>query len=219
MTDLKSEINETDRLEYFSDGVFAIAITLLIIEIKVPTGVELHSGLYQALLNKWPSYLAFFIGFITTFVCWINHHFIFSYITKSSQTLAIVNALVLFLVAFVQFPTAVLAEFITEHDAHIAVQFFGVTYIMLAMAYRNLWGCAYSNQLTKPDADEKYKKGIKQLYNLAIVNTLLAFIISFWSLPISLCLYVLLFSLFMIPATYTNLIMKLNTELQKVSSK
>jgi uncharacterized membrane protein len=210
MTDLKGETNETERLEFFSDGVFAIVITLLVIEIKVPIGAELHSGLYQALLNKWPSYLAFSIGFTTTLVCLINHHFIFSYIIKSSQMLFIVNALVLFLVAFVQFPTAVLAEFIIEHDAHIAVQFFGVTYIMMAMAYRILWGYAYSNQLTNPDADEKYIKSIKQIYNFAIVNTLLAFIISFWSLPISLFLYVLLFSLFMMPATYTKLTMKLN---------
>jgi len=73
MTNLKSETNETDRLEYFSDGVFAIVITLLVIEIKVPIGAELHSGLYQALLNKWPSYLAFSIGFTTTLVCLINH--------------------------------------------------------------------------------------------------------------------------------------------------
>jgi uncharacterized membrane protein len=209
MTGLKSKTNETDRLEFFSDGVFAIAITLLAVKIEVPTGAELHSGLYQALLNKWPSYLAFFIGFVTTLVCWINHHFIFLHITKSSQMLTIVNALVLFLVAFVQFPTAVLGEFITEHEADIAVQFFGVTYIMMAMVFRNLWGYAYSNQLTDPDADEKFKKGIKGIYDLAIVNTLLAFIISFWSLPISVFLYVLLFILFMMPATYTKLTMKL----------
>ena len=80
----------------------------------------------------------------------------------------------------------------------------------MAMAYRILWGYAYSNQLTNPDADEKYIKSIKQIYNFAIVNTLLAFIISFWSLPISLFLYILLFSLFMMPATYTKLTMKLN---------
>jgi len=219
MTGLKSETNETGRLEAFSDAVFAIAITLLAVKIEVPTGPELDSGLYQALLNKWPSYLAFFIGFVTTLVCWINHHFIFLYITKSSQMLNIVNALVLFLVAFVQFPTAVLGESITEHDAHIAVQFFGVTYIMMAMAFRNLWGYAYSNQLTDPDADEKYKKGIKGIYDLAIVNTLLAFIISFWSLPISVFLYVLLFIMFMMPATYTKLTMKLFRAYQKVSSK
>lgn len=209
MTGLKSKTNETDRLEFFSDGVFAIAITLLAVKIEVPTGAELHSGLYQALLNKWPSYLAFFIGFVTTLVCWINHHFIFLHITKSSQMLTIVNALVLFLVAFVQFPTAVLGEFITEHEADIAVQFFGVTYIMMAMVFRNLWGYAYSNQLTDPDADEKFKKGIKGIYDLAIVNTLLAFVISFWSLPISVFLYVLLFIMFMMPATYTKLTMKL----------
>ena len=219
MTDLKSETNETDRLEYFSDGVFAIVITLLVIEIKVPIGAELHSGLYQALLNKWPSYLAFSIGFITTLVCLINHHFIFSYIIKSSQMLFIVNALVLFLVAFVQFPTAVLGESITEHDAHIAVQFFGVTYIMMAMVFRNLWGYAYNNQLADPDADETFKKGIKGIYDLAIVNTLLAFIISFWSLPISVFLYVLLFIMFMMPATYTKLTIKLIRAYQKVSSK
>jgi uncharacterized membrane protein len=208
MTDIKSKNTSTERLEFFSDGVFAIAITLLIIEIKVPTEAELHFGLYQALLHKWPSYLAFFIGFFTTLVCWINHHFTFSYITKSSQIFNIVNALVLFVVAFVQFPTAVLAEFITKPDAQIAGQLYGVTYIMMAMAYRILWGYACSNELTDPDADETYKKGIKRMYNWGVVHTLIAFIVSFWSLPITLFLYVVLFSLFMIPATYTRLIMK-----------
>ena len=79
----------------------------------------------------------------------------------------------------------------------------------MAMVFRNLWGYAYSNQLTDPDADEKFKKGIKGIYDLAIVNTLLAFVISFWSLPISVFLYVLLFIMFMMPATYTKLTMKL----------
>ncbi len=130
----------------------------------------------------------------------------------------IVNALVLFTVAFVQFPTAVLAEFITEHDARVAVQFYGITYIMIATVYRILWGYAYRNQLTDPEADDKYKKAINRMYELGMVHTILAFIISFWSLPISLVLYVLLFVLFMMPSIYIKLALKLVSD-KKVSKE
>jgi uncharacterized membrane protein len=67
--------NETGRIEAFSDGVFAIAITLLILEIKAPSPEQIRSGLVEALLEKWSNYLAFFIGFFTILVCWINHHY------------------------------------------------------------------------------------------------------------------------------------------------
>ena len=79
----KESLSETNRIEAFSDGVFAIAITLLILEIKVPNEEQLKSGLLHALLEKWPNYLAFFIGFFTILVCWINHHYMFDRINTS----------------------------------------------------------------------------------------------------------------------------------------
>jgi uncharacterized membrane protein len=204
----KASLNETSRVETFSDGVFAIAITLLIIEIKVPTGTELNNGLFQALLNKWPNYLAFFIGFFTVLVCWINHHHAFQHIKKCTQAFCLVNAMTLFVVGFVPYPTAVLAVFIDKKESPTAVHLFGVTYILMAMAYRFLWGYAKRNQLTDPDVSENYKKSVLRMYDFGVVHTIITFIISFWSVPVSLVLYIFLFSMFLFPIWYVNLIMK-----------
>ena len=212
MFDKKKAEKETARTEAFSDGVFAIAITLLIMEIKVPTGDELHRGLFYALLDKWPNYLAFFIGFFTVLVCWINHHHAFSHIVKCTQTFCIVNALVLFVVGFVPYPTAVLAVFVNTSEAQTAVQLFGLTYIFRALAYRFLWGYAYHNKLTSPDTDEKYKKATLRMYDFGVLHTVVTFIVSFWSVPASLVLYVFLFSMFLFPVWYINLILKLSTK-------
>lgn len=215
----ETTIKETDRLEFFSDGVFAIAITLLVIEIKVPTEIELHAGLTNALICKWPNYLAFFIGFFTTLVCWINHHFIFKYISKSSAIFNIVNALILFVVVFVQFPTAVLAEFITHPDSTIAVRLYAVTYIMMACAYRFTWGFACRNGLNSANATPEIIKCINTMYNLGIIHTTFTFFVSFFCLPLCLFLYIPLFSMFMVPPVYCKLIKTTKLRLQKKQLK
>ena len=97
---------ETNRLEAFSDGVFAIAITLLILEIKVPPAANLGNGLLQL----WPSYLAYAISFVVIGAIWINHHAMFDWIDRVDQKLLLLNTLHLMFIAFLPFPTAVLAE-------------------------------------------------------------------------------------------------------------
>ena len=127
----KELLSETNRIETFSDAVFAIAITLLILEIKVPNEEQLKSGLLHALLEKWPNYLAFFIGFFTILVCWINHHYMFNRINTSSHSLILVNSLTLFAVSFVPFPTAVLADSFEGRDLQTAAQLFGLAFILM----------------------------------------------------------------------------------------
>jgi len=98
---------ETSRIEAFSDGVFAIAITLLILEIKVPPP---GSGeLSLALARQWPSYLSFLMSFAFIGIMWINHHRLFTHIARSDDVLLILNLLLLLGVIVVPFPTAVLA--------------------------------------------------------------------------------------------------------------
>lgn len=201
--------NETGRIEAFSDGVFAIAITLLILEIKVPDSKELQSGLLHALLDKWPSYLSFFIGFFTVLVCWINHHYLFNRIHTASHSLILFNSLTLFTVTFVPFPTAVLAASFREGDLQIAVQLFGIAYIVMSSCYRILSSFVY-DKADQPMTNEerKYKKAIKTMYVLAIIHTTITFIITFYSALACLFMYTLLFSMFLFPDWYTNLIMK-----------
>jgi uncharacterized membrane protein len=97
------------RLEAFSDGVLAIAITLLVIEIRPP---ELHQGerLAQALWAQWPSYLAYLVSFLTIGVIWLNHHRIFEQVARVDGPLLLLNLNLLLWTALIPFPTAVVAE-------------------------------------------------------------------------------------------------------------
>ena len=95
----------TARLETFSDGVFAIAATLLILNVNV-TGVPLG----KALVHGWPSYVAYAVSFLTIGIMWANHHGVFSQIDKVDRTFLMINVVFLMLVAFVPFPTKLVAE-------------------------------------------------------------------------------------------------------------
>lgn len=195
---------ETYRLEAFSDGVFAIAITLLILEIRIPSGAELREGLLTALLNKWASYLAFVIGFFSVLVCWINHRHVFNHIVHCTNKLCIINALVLLVVTFVPFPTAILAGFIQTSDRQTAVALYGLTYFLMSAVYKFLWTYAYKRHLTDSGADDNYLQAIKKIYDIGIVYTLITLIISFLSIPVSLVLYAFMFTIYMMPSTFAN---------------
>src|SRR5262249_29867193 len=99
-----ARLNETNRIEAFSDGVFAIAITLLILEIKVPRDLAPPATLAQALAHQWPSYLAFVTSFFTILIMWVNHHRLFRHIAHFDDQLLFYNGLLLFGVAVVPFP-------------------------------------------------------------------------------------------------------------------
>lgn len=108
-----------ERLEMFSDGVFAIAITLLILEIKIPGHEALAKagGLYVYLNQIWPSYLAYFVSFFVIGIYWSNHHHLFSFIVKkTNHFFNLINILFLMTIAFMPFSTAVFSDYILDHE-------------------------------------------------------------------------------------------------------
>jgi len=109
---------ETARIEAFSDGVFAIAITLLILEIKIPAAGS--GNLSMQLLRQWPSYFAFVFSFAFIGIMWINHHRLFTHIKRSNNALLFLNLLLLLGVCAVPFPTAVLAQHLGQSDQRAA---------------------------------------------------------------------------------------------------
>jgi uncharacterized membrane protein len=123
----------TTRLEAFSDGVFAIAITLLVLEIKVPPP---GTALGAELLQLWPFYLAYVvIGAI-----WINHHAMFQHIVRVDGTLLLLNVLHLMPIAFLPFPTAVLAEaFHRGTDEPVAAAFYGGILTVIGIFVTTMW--------------------------------------------------------------------------------
>ncbi len=118
---------ETGRIEAFSDGVFAIALTLLVLDIHVPQALPEGTRLIDALLAQWPTYVAYLASFATISIMWINHHRLFTLIQRTDHWLFVFNALLLLGVTFVPFPTALLADYIGQPDEHVAAAIFAGT--------------------------------------------------------------------------------------------
>ncbi|WP_405013588.1 TMEM175 family protein [Kitasatospora sp. NBC_01539] len=130
----------TARLEAFSDGVFAIAITLLILEIHAPSEQAMHAGLGSALLHLWPSYLAYSITFLLIGMIWLNHHLMFHYIIRTNRTLMILNLMLLLSVSFLPFPTAVLADAVNAGAGEkTAAAFYGIVLILGGVFFNAIW--------------------------------------------------------------------------------
>jgi len=143
---------ETTRVEAFSDGVFAIAITLLVLEIKVPHEAA-HGRLAAELLRLWPSYLAFLVSFANIGVMWVNHHRLFGLIRRSDDGLVGLNLLLLLGVTWVPFPTAVLAEHLLGPDQRVAGLLYAGTFFALAIVFNLLWRHAVRKGLCADHAD------------------------------------------------------------------
>ena len=152
---------ETGRVEAFSDGVFAIAITLLILTIEPPSRGE-HLG--HELVRLWPSYLAYAVSFLTIGIMWVNHHTIFRHFERVDRPLLLLNILLLMLIAFVPFPTRVAAEFIRSgDDRRAAALLYGITMTITAICFFAVWMYG-SGRLLRHDADMREVSGITRSY-------------------------------------------------------
>jgi uncharacterized membrane protein len=130
------------RLEAFSDGVFAIAITLLVLDLSVPARSELAGrSLAAALGQEWPSFAAYLVSFLVIGIIWINHHTMCTLMRRVDRVVLFANLLLLLLVSVIPFPTRVLAEYLTEghSDAHIAAAFYSATMFVLGVAFTGLF--------------------------------------------------------------------------------
>jgi uncharacterized membrane protein len=193
----KATISEgTGRIEAFSDGVFAIAVTLLVLDIRVPEVTDKES-LLGAVLSNWETYLAFVIGFFTLLVCWINHHYMFEMINKSTGMLLLLNGFKLLMVSFTPFATAVLSKYIGTTHQQTAISIYGLNFFLMGSAMTGIWLYACQHDLTIASAAEL--RASTQLYVFASVLSGVIFILSFFSVIISLVLFGLMFMIFVFP--------------------
>jgi uncharacterized membrane protein len=165
----------TGRAEAFSDGVFAIAITLLILTVKTPGSGPLGHGLERL----WPSYLAYIVSFLTIGIIWVNHHTMFRHFAYLDRTMLFLNVLFLMVVAFIPFPTQVVAEHVrTGSDRRAAALLYGITLTGLAVMFLIVWVYG-SRRLLSPEADRREVSGITRSYlpgtPLYLTATLVAF--------------------------------------------
>ncbi len=142
------------RLEAFSDGVFSIAITLLVLEIVVPLAAE--QDLLGALAGIWPSYLGYVISFLTIGWVWIGHAAITSHMERADGLFLRINLLLLLVVAFLPFPTRLMADYLgNAQPERVAVVFYGVVLLTIAALVSILWRYARSaKELLRVDATD-----------------------------------------------------------------
>lgn len=199
------ERNETARIEAFSDGVFAIAITLLILDVHVPQDLPEDISLGRALLAQWPQYLAFIVSFLFIGVMWLNHHRLFTLIKKSDHGLIIWNLLLLLGATVVPFPTSLLAAYMQKPGAQTAAMVYSGLYILLGVVFLGLWQHALRRNLLATNADPIMVKWISGWYRFGPLLWLVTLLIGLVSAPLALVATGIVAAIFALPPRQASL--------------
>jgi len=133
---------DTDRLEAFSDGVLAVAITLLVLDLHVP--VPGRGSLANQLAGEWPSFAAYLVSFFVIGIIWVNHHGVLHNVARVDRTAMFVNLLLLMFVTAIPFSTAIVARYLHQgsRDAHLAAAIYGLPVLGVALSFTAL--CAWA---------------------------------------------------------------------------
>ncbi len=176
----------TGRLEAFSDGVFAIAITLLILEVQLPEG---SSSLAHRLGEGWPDYLSFVVSFVTIGIMWANHHSIFRLITHAGHGLVVANLFLLLAISFLPFPAKVLGEELGYHGDNqtAAMVFYNASFVLVAVCFTVVWRIACRAKRFVPGSEDAVAR-ISSRYRLGVPSYLAATLVALWSVPLSLAI-------------------------------
>ncbi|AZB25871.1 DUF1211 domain-containing protein [Chryseobacterium bernardetii] len=180
---------ETLRIEGFSDGVFAIAVTLLVLDLHFPEENSIQNGndLLVFLKNQWPAFLAFILSFFSIFIMWVNHHKIFKQIYSRNSAIMFANGLILFLVSAVSYPTALLARYFDGEASSVVVALYTGIFVLINLAYNLLWFLATRNKkLLRPGITDTAIKKIRNNYLYGLPIYVIALILSFWIPAVSL---------------------------------
>jgi uncharacterized membrane protein len=154
-----TEARETGRLEAFSDGVFAIAITLLVLELKVPnlaTAGSSPGALGKALLQQWPSYVGLVTSFFTILIMWVHHHAILRNVCRTDAWLHFANGCLLLGVTFVPYPTSILATYLRTPAAKMAALFYSGTFVFIAVCFFLFIRAAFRKSLLSSTASMEF---------------------------------------------------------------
>jgi uncharacterized membrane protein len=185
-------------MEAFSDGVLAIAATLLVLELHVP---DAGQDLRAALLAQWPSYAAYVVSFATIGIIWVNHHALFVHVREVDRTLLFLNLLLLMVVSVIPFPTAILGRFVTaDTDSHLAAAIYGVLMILMSLAFTALWRHVTGNvKLLGAHLDPRRARQESVLFSAGLAGYAIGVGLAFVSAPLSLLIYGLVAVFYIFP--------------------
>ncbi len=195
---------DTGRLEAFSDGVFAIAITLLIIEVGVN---EEGGSLAQRLAEQWPSYAAFVVSFAVIGALWLNHHQMFKIIRAADHGLFVLNLGVLLVVSFIPFPTKIMGEELhgVFADRRTAALFYGSTFLVLTCVYNALWLWAARGGRLIEEGTPRLRIIARTRRNLlSIPAYVVAILVALYSPEVALSLYGVIVISYLLPSEWLD---------------
>jgi uncharacterized membrane protein len=177
------------RLESFSDGVFAVAITLLALNLTV-AGPG-HGRLLDLLGHSWPAFAAYVVSFFTIGVIWVNHRSLFSGLGHVDRVLLFLNLLLLLFVVAIPFTTATLADYLRQGgtNAHIAAALYGVVMTGMGISFTLVFGWAISRGLMTEAMAKKARRAAQLRFGLGTVVYIIATGVSFLSAPAALACY------------------------------
>ncbi|MFL5953837.1 MAG: TMEM175 family protein [Gaiellaceae bacterium] len=188
---------ETTRLETFSDGVFGIAATLLILDVNIPH----HGSVAHELLAIWPSYVAYAISFLTIGIIWVNHHTVMAQIGRIDRTFLFLNVVFLMVVAFSPFTTRVLAEHLRD-GSHAAAFAYGLNFTAMAICFGALWFYAAGHRrLIAPGADQRVVSGISRSFGPGSFMYAAATLSSLLSAYLAVALYAVIALFYMVESS------------------
>jgi len=197
---------DSRRAESFSDGVFAVAITVLVFDL-LPIGREALS--YRILASAWPQYAAYMVSFLSIGIMWMNHHTLFGHVRRIDRPLLVLNLLLLMGIVAIPFPTALVAEHLTgPHTAGgaAAAVLYGVVMIVISLCYNAIWEylVRHAEALGSRSSRQRLRRSIPGLgpspvlariprWGIGLVGYLAgALIAAFWSAGAALAVYGLL---------------------------
>jgi uncharacterized membrane protein len=168
----------TARFEAFSDGVFAIAATLLILELSATPGADLG----HELLHLWPSYLAYVTSFLTIGIIWMNHHHTVSLLARTDRTFQFLNILLLLTIAFLPFPTKLVAQNLGNDGEKAAALVYGATFVLMASLHLIWWRYARTDRrLVAEGVPDSALRAVDRAYLPGVPMYGLVFVVAFFS--------------------------------------
>jgi uncharacterized membrane protein len=188
----------TARLETFSDGVFAIAATLLVLEISVSSTDDL--GLGHALLHIWPQYLAYITSFVTIGIIWMNHHHTVSLIARTDRTMLFINNLLLLTIAFLPFPTKLVGDYLRDDGEQAAALAYAATLVVMAILHQVWWQYARRNRrLIADETPDSALRAVDRAYWPGVPMYAAVFVVAFFS-PLGAVFFTFAIAAFYLPS-------------------
>jgi uncharacterized membrane protein len=179
----------TSRVEAFSDGVFAVAITLLVLQFIVP---DVQSGkLLAALLGQWPQLVTYVASFLTVGVVWVNHHAIFRGLRSVDRTIQFINLVLLLCVVLVPYPTELLGHYLNSpQNGSVAAAFYAVVMTLMSISFQVLVAWALTHpHLLRPEVNVRNLRSVLPRFALGLVTYALSIALAFVSAPLVVAIY------------------------------